>query len=565
MPGRDSQEVTGRSPGAEPRVAAGLGHGDHDLLRRARFQPLLLSVAALTLLPLVLQLEPRRWLLAYLAGAVVISVGTWWWDRVRPLRAIHRELASFVLIIIAVVGLVLLLLAGASPYALHLLLIFGALGATMAVVPDRWIAALFQGAAVLILLSALILADLGWLEVILVLVQVLALLFLLDTFAQQLFRSRYQEIAARRAAERRSDLLEVVRRLPRSSPEGSAHAATTALRMLAFDAAGVFQVDGDQIAPLALDDIDPPQTWPERARSLVWRAISEGRTIVGEDEEPLLPGGGEGGPLHTFAVAPIRMHGAPAGALLGARREPVRPSEAELEIAEVMAAHLGGVLAARASVRHQRELLERASQLDRMGKGLLEAVSEEVRDPLTIIRGAAQLLRANAEHFDAQQREVLLSRLRHESDDLRLVIDTILDFTRYHDRRVDPERGAVRPERLVAHLGGDVSLDVGGGEDPTIYVEADLELARPALELLLASCRVPGDVPPVIRVTWERTADQVVVTFPDRTVGARGGVLVSLAVQMLVAAGGQPELDDPRGTRVVFQAVGRVPDREVVS
>jgi len=39
---------------------------------------------------------------------------------------------------------------------------------------------------------------------------------------------------------------------------------------------------------------------------------------------------------------------------------------------------------------------------------------------------------------------------------------------------------------------------------------------------------------------------------------------VSLAVQMLVAAGGKPELDDPRGTRVGFRAVARAHDREVV-
>jgi len=533
-------------------------------LWRARFQPLLLSVAALTLLPLLLRLDAPRWVMAYLVAAIAISAGTWWRDRVRPLDALRRELASFVLTVIAVIGLVLLLLVGAADHTLHLLLIFGALGATMAVVPDRSNAALFQGAAVLVLLSALIMAELGWLEVLLVLVQVLALLFLLDTFAQQLFRSRDQELAARRAAERRSDLLEVVRRLPRSSPEDSAHAATTALRVLAFDAAGVVHVDGDRIAPLALDGIDPPQTWSERGRSLVWRAISEGRTIVDEDQEPLLPGGGVGGPLRTFAVAPIRMHGAPVGALLGARRAPERPSQAELEVAEVMAAHLGGVLAARASVRHQRELLERAAQLDRMGQGLLEAVSEEVRDPLTIIRGAAQLLRANSERFDPEQRDVLLARLRHESDDLRLVIDTILDFTRYHDRRADPERDAVRPEQLVRHLVGEVSLDMTGAPEAASHVEVDLELARPALELLLASCRVPGDASPAIHVAWEPAAGQVVVTFPDRSVGTRGGVLVSLAVQMLVAAGGKPELDDPRGTRVGFRAVARAHDREVV-
>jgi len=515
-------------------------------------------------LPLLLRLGAPRWVMVYLVVAIAVSAGTWWWDRLRPLDAARRELASFVLTVIAVVGLVLLLLAGVAAHTLHLLLLFGALGATMAVVPDRWIAALFQGAAVLVLLSALILAELGWLEMLLVLVQLLALFFLLDTFAQQLFRSRNQEVAARRAAERRSDLLEAVRRLPRSSPEDSAYAAATALRVLAFDAAGVVQVSGRDIAPLALDGIDPPETWSERGRSLVLDAIDEGRTTVGQDEEPLLPGGGSAGPLRTFAVAPIRMYGEPVGALLGGRRATERPSDAELEVAEVMAAHLGGVMAARASVHHQRELLERAAQLDRMGQGLLEAVSEEVRDPLTIIRGAAQLLRANSGRFDPGQRDDLLSRLRNESDDLRLVIDTILDFARYHDRRADPERVAVPAERLVAHLAGVVSIDVAEGPGGRTDVEVDLELARPALELLLASCRAPDGASPEIQVSLDPVTEQVVVTFRDRTVGPRSGVMVSLAVQMLVAAGGQPELDDPRGTRVAFRCVTPGRDREVV-
>jgi len=512
----------------------------------------------------LLRLEVPRWVMAYLLAAIAVSAGTWWRDRMRPLNAVGRELASFVLTVIAVVGLVLLLLVGVADHAPHLLLLFGALGATMAVVPDRWIAALFQGAAVLVLLSALILAELGWLEVLLVLVQLLALFVLLDTFAQQLFRSRNQEFAARRAAERRSDLLEVVRRLPRSSPEDSAHAVSTALRVLAFDAAGVVQVSGREILPLALAGIDPPETWSERGRSLVLDAIAEGRTVVGQAEDSLLPGGGDAGELRTLAVAPIRMHGEPVGALLGGRHASERPSDAELEVAEVMAAHLGGVMAARASVRHQRELLERAAQLDRMGQGLLAAVSEEVRDPLTIIRGAAQLLRANSERLDPEQRDVLLSRLRNESDDLHLVIDTILDFTRYHDRRADPERAAVPAERLVAHLAGVVSVDVADAPSARTDVEVDLELARPALELLFASCRDPDGASPEIDVSLEPADEQVVVTFRNRSVGPRSGVMVSLAVQMLVAAGGQPELDDPRGTRVAFPCAAPPRDREVV-
>jgi len=525
---------------------------------------LLLGVTAITVLPLLLRLDAPRWVMAYLAVAIVVSAGTWWLDRRRPLDAVRRELASFVLTVIAVVGLVLLLLVGVADHTLHLLLLFGALGATMAVVPDRWIAALFQGAAVLVLLSALILADLGWIEVLLVLVQLLALFFLLDTFAQQLFRSRNQVLSARRAAERRSDLLEVVRRLPRSSPEDSAHAVSTALRVLAFDAAAVVQVNGTEITPLALDSMDPPETWPERGRALVLDAIAQGRTVVGQDDGSLLPGGGDAGPLRTFAVAPIRMYGEPVGALLGGRRATERPSDAELEVAEVMAAHLGGVMATRASVRHQRELLERAAQLDRMGQGLLEAVSEEVRDPLTIIRGAAQLLLANSERFDPEQRDGLLSRLRNESEDLRLVIDTILDFTRYHDRRADPKRVAVPAERLVAHLAGVVSVEVADAPGGCGDVEVDLELARPALELLLASCRDPDGASPQIDVSLEPVDEQVVVTFRGRSVGPRSGVMVSLAVQMLVAAGGQPELDDPRGTRVAFPCAAPASDREVV-
>ena len=501
-------------------------------------QPVLLFGASLVVLPLLVQRGAPWWVLLYVGCAALLAVILGLRAHVGPLLRSTRRALTRTVTVIAVVGLALVLWVAGS-VALDLLLLIVALCAVVAVSPDHRATWGFQAAIVAILGTAVLLAGWSWLVAVVVTVQVVVVVALVDGIARRLFGIRAAEQDARRAAERRGALLAAVRDLPRGDVQEAEMAVVRTLRGLAFDAAGVARIDGDHLIEGALAGLPPLEAPLRRGDGLAWRAIEEDRTIAVGDYErspyrlPTRRG------LRGVVVTPIRIDGRPVGVLLGARADPHRPRAEEVEVAEVMAAHLGGVLANQTSLQRQRLLLQQAAHLDEISQSLLEAVSEEVRDPLTVLRLGSQLLSERATELDANQRAGLLERVRRESHELRLVIDTILDFSRYHARRAAPQPETVALSRVVAACGLEMEGREQGGPG-TVHV--DLELLIPAVGLLLASGVHDGASSPT--VTVHQAGDRAVLVLPRRRVGTTSSVLVQLAEQLLTAAGGRLELDD---------------------
>ncbi len=438
-------------------------------------------------------------------------------------------------------GLVLLvvILALWVEVALDLLLLVVALCVALMVSPDRRATWGVQAALIASLAVAMVLAGWSWVVVVAVTAQVAVVVALADGIAQRLSAVRATEVEPRRAAERRGSLLAAVRDLPRGDVDEAEAAAVRALRALAFDAAGVARVEGDELVARALDGLEPLEVPLRRGEGVAWKAIAEDRTLTLSDYERTPDHLDARRGIRGLVVAPIRVAGRPTGVLVGAHARPARPQDDEVEVAEVMAAHLGSVQENQASLARQRLLLEQAAHLDRISQSLLGAVSEEVRDPLTILRLGAQLLSDHAADLDRARRVGLLRRVRRESDDLRLVMDTILDFSRYHARRADPRPAPVSLGRLLSAC--DVSVQDGACWSAT--VEVDLELVIPALRLLLASGRHEDAPGPPARI--DRRGEEVVVILPRRLVGSPSSVLVQLVEQLLGAAGARLEVDEP--------------------
>lgn len=442
----------------------------------------------------------------------------------------------------------------ATGRVLDVLLLCLAVCAMVAVEPERRYIWGFQAAVLVLLCLALLLTATSWPVTAAIVVQVLIVVAVADIIAQRLSRVRRAEQRALRDAERRRALLEAARQLPHGDVEEAEVAVIRTLRALAFDAAGVARIDGDVLIARALDGMqlmDPPL---RRGQGLAWRAIEEDRTIALSDygQAPDAVSGRRG--LGGIVVTPVRSEGRPVGVLVGARTQVRSPSSEEIEVAEVMAAHLGSMLTNRAIVDRQQLLLEQAAHLDSIGQSLLEAVSEEVRDPLTVVRLGAQLLNQHAHELDAAQRAGLLTRLRRESEELRLVIDTILDFSRFHARRAEPHLAAVPVSRILATCG--IAADDGSEAVPQ-QVMVDQELLIPAVRLLLASGTQRGDGGPVAETTVQPRDGEVTLTLHRRAVGHASSVLVHLAVQLLMAAGGRLVLDeDTPAVRVHLPLVG---------
>ena len=414
---------------------------------------------------------------------------------------------------------------------LDLVLPVVALGVVVAVSPERRARRAAEAAIVAVLATGLLLAGSSWAVALIVTVQVALVIVLAEAIAQRLSAIRAAQQQAARAAQRRGALLEAVRDLPRGDVAQAETAVVRTLRLLGFDAAGAARIAGDVLVEGGLDGLRPLEVPLRRGEGVAWQAIEQDRTIVLTDYETAPYSLASRTGIRGMVVTPIRVAGRPVGVLSGLREAPERPDAAEVEVAEVMAAHLGSVLENQGSLERQQLLLEQAEHLDRISQSLLGAISEEVRDPLTVLRLGAQLLSEHGSDLTAQQRTGLLGRVRRESDALRLILDTILDFSRYHGRRVEPRPAPVALGRLLAAC----DLAVEDGVAGSLTVEVDLELLLPAMRLLLASGQHDGATPPP--VTIEARGDVVVISLPGTLVGPRSSVLVQLAEQLLHAAG----------------------------
>lgn len=277
------------------------------------------------------------------------------------------------------------------------------------------------------------------------------LVVVVDRFGAVLGAARREHAEERDRVERHLGLLSAVEDLP-DERDPAIEAVLRTLRSLAFDHAGVALVRDDHIVTARLDGMEDLPPIP-RGQGLAWRAVEEDRTVIsadyGNDPDRLY----ERSEVVTVVVVPIRVDGRPVGVVMGSRTRAAAPSDAEVEVAEVLAAHLGGVLSELERARRQEELLERATRLDELRTGLIAAVSRDARQPIAVVAAAAEHLEVAAGDSLAGT-EADLSALRGSADQLQTMILTVLDVAR---RRLDAETGrfeAVTVGELLALLGG---------------------------------------------------------------------------------------------------------------
>jgi signal transduction histidine kinase len=519
----------------------------------ARIQPALVGGATVVALPAVMSGPAPTWvvtvLCALLATSIVLGVVH---HRVGFAPATRRRLPLLLtLTALAILLLVLWADGGSQPEAYVLLMasFITAVAATPSA-PWRWT---FQGTAIAGIVLAVHAAGEQVGGTMLLAALLLAVAAVAEVFFRELSRARLAAAEQRRAAERRAELLQTVRELPGSSVADASRAVTRTLRALAFDAAGVAEINRQVLVAVHLDNLTATGAPVARGSGVSWQAIEQDRTIVLSDyrtAEHRLP---ERDQLGAVVVTPIRLDGEPRGTLMCARFEPGEPSPAEIEIAEVLAAHLGGVVAAERRLDRQRELLDRAAELDRMRAGLVSAVTSEIRDPLAIVRGIAAILGNHGDDVGADQRRVFLERLQSQSQDLRRVVDAILAFSHLQARRREPQVRVVPFSQVVGALplGRGVELETSTA-DGRAHVCVDLELLRLGFELLLEPREdADGRVRPV-HLCLTSDVDGDVVELIRRPGGNPevSALTISLASQLLMSAGATVVIDDGLSIRL---------------
>ncbi|MFP4636066.1 MAG: GAF domain-containing protein, partial [Nitriliruptoraceae bacterium] len=303
----------------------------------------------------------------------------------------------------------------------------------------------------------------------------------------------------------------------------------------------------DRLVGIHLDGI-PDVSRPVRPGDGVsWQAMEQGRTVVLDDYQRAERRLSERGSIRSVVITPIRVDGRPIGTVMCARHQVGPPSDAEVEIAEVLADHLGGVIAAAQRRERQQQLLRRVEELDRMRSGLVDAVSAELRDPLTIVRGIASILRVHGDRLPPGERRAFLERLGAQTQDLRRVVDAILDFSRFQAKRGAADLQVLPLAEVLAPTVGEDEVELVPPlaelpDEP--FVRVDPQLIHFGLQLL-TEARLGADGH-VHRVRLEVLVGDEAVTLVRRMEGSPpiSTLTVSLATQLLVAAGAAVDADD---------------------
>ena len=527
---------------------------------RARFQPLLLPAAAFVVFPAATSGGAPAWVLVLLAAAVLFGCTLAVLARIGRFPPQQRERLAALLGLVALAGFAGVLFLVDSDRPQDFLVVGAALLCALASSPRVLVRAAFSLVVLATMAAAMARASLPLLDIVFGLALLVVTAGLAQAVASNLRAARRRALRAYGDARDRAELLDTLRGLMSSSLTEAAEVCLRALRGMGIDAAALHRIELGELRVVHVDGFSDPVTPPPRGQGLVWRSIDEDRTVVSADyrrDAPEVEGRSD---VRSAVAVPLREGDMPTGSMGVAWFRPHEPSRREVELVEVLAAHLGGIAAAEDRLARQQELLQRLGMLDRMRRQLLNAMSDELREPLTGLRQAVQQLDTDAtgRRLTAEQRDGLLQEVADQTRLLRQLVDTVLDFSRSQGDRPDP---GVVPVEIGQVLVGLLTrpLDDGlGGQpyDPRVLVVSDPYLLRSGLDLLINAGRLAAGEDCHVRV--ELDVDDEVVRITLSGMGTMPPLVRSLASQLLATAGARLVQADERSA--VF--VPRVPRAE---
>lgn len=147
-------------------------------------------------------------------------------------------------------------------------------------------------------------------------------------------------------------------------------------------------------------------------------------------------------------------------------------------------------------VTTQEEHVEKLEQAESIKDTFLEAVSHEMRTPLTAITGMLELLRTHDTRLPDEERLRLMDRAAANGERLRKLLENLLDVDRLTRKVIAPQRQLVQLDDVVARAVGHVPTD-------SRQIELDLE-----------ACPISVDVTQVERIVENLVTNAVKYTPP---------------------------------------------------
>ena len=179
----------------------------------------------------------------------------------------------------------------------------------------------------------------------------------------------------------------------------------------------------------------------------------------------------------------------------------------------------------RAQLREQATRTTLLEEVDRLRRGMMGAVSHDLRTPLATIKLASSTLVGRARHISAEDAHELHELIEIESDRLTRLVSNLLDMTRIEAGVFEVHRERIDVSTLVedslsvlrSGLGPDrVDVDVPAGVAP---VNVDQILVTQVLVNLLDNALRHSPDEGRISITARRDHDHVVVAVDDEGPG----------------------------------------------
>jgi signal transduction histidine kinase len=189
---------------------------------------------------------------------------------------------------------------------------------------------------------------------------------------------------------------------------------------------------------------------------------------------------------------PLWDQGQLTAVLVGGTREQRVISGEEIESLQLLARQAEVAVANVSRFEHERLMVQRLGELDRLKRDFIANVSHELRTPLTVIQGMGKTLASRWIDMDESTRQELLDRVNRNADTLAATINTLLDFSQLEAGRLDTRPEPFDLGELVQHsvdrlgtLFGNrqVTLDVDKG----LIVRADPRLIERVIDNLVSN------------------------------------------------------------------------------
>ena len=215
--------------------------------------------------------------------------------------------------------------------------------------------------------------------------------------------------------------------------------------------------------------------------------------------------------------------GDPVGALVVTAVEGAGFLDEEVDLAQAFAGFAASALRQARRLQLERTLVDELTRAVRAREDFLASVSHELRTPLTVIAGSVETLRHRADAVTPDVAGHLLDRVLGNADELRRLVDQLLDAASLQRGRRPLVEDPVDLRDVVAGALAELDLVLtarpGAREVPPVPVLVDPDLLRRALVNLLSNaCKYSDDGTPV-EVRADVRDDTVRIEVRDHGMG----------------------------------------------